>query len=404
MIVSNPAESPVAAPGGQPLLARLSKNISARRKALGLTQAQLAEQLGVDTETLSRFERGMHLPSLDRLEQLAGLLLITIADLLAEEPPKADDEVSMLSAWLMPLSPQDRDFAKGVLKQCCDYLNSRQPAQPVVVKTAESVTFSEVVQALLCPVSELEGNIDNVLSLIEHGLRIELLSGTRRQFVTKQNVSVLFEAVPALRDRIVSRFPGSAAEVTTKKIKPKPPARATRFPFSEPPSKGDSSWVDTVSPTMLSPSVDASVSEPIEEDAPAIPRQSGLPTACRMWRVEAIFEVDSLVDKFVEIAALLDAKKVIGLAENGKHLRKVTASTAYALYQCQPALRDAVLTKYPDAKKRERVDKKEEASDLEASDPKTAPTKNRKPHKVLAPLPEDTVDDPDEEEGVEADE
>lgn len=125
MVVSNASTSPVAATAGQPLPVRLSKNIAVRRKALGLTQAQLAERLGVDTETLSRFERGKHLPSLLTLERLADLLLTTMAELLAEDQPKADDEISMLSTWLTPLSPQDRDFAKGMLKQCCDHLSSR---------------------------------------------------------------------------------------------------------------------------------------------------------------------------------------------------------------------------------------------------------------------------------------
>jgi transcriptional regulator with XRE-family HTH domain len=125
MVVSNASASPVAAPAGQPLPARLAKNIAVRRKALGLTQAQLAERLGVDTETLSRFERGKHLPSLLTLERLADLLLTTMAELLAEDQPKVDDEISMLSTWLTPLSPQDRDFARGMLKQCCDHLSSR---------------------------------------------------------------------------------------------------------------------------------------------------------------------------------------------------------------------------------------------------------------------------------------
>jgi hypothetical protein len=48
-----------------------------------------------------------------------------MAELLAEDQPKVDDEISMLSTWLTPLSPQDRDFARGMLKQCCDHLSSR---------------------------------------------------------------------------------------------------------------------------------------------------------------------------------------------------------------------------------------------------------------------------------------
>ncbi len=48
----------------------LGRNIAGRRKILGLTQAVLAEQLGIDTVTVSRFERGSHLPSLLRLEHI----------------------------------------------------------------------------------------------------------------------------------------------------------------------------------------------------------------------------------------------------------------------------------------------------------------------------------------------
>jgi transcriptional regulator with XRE-family HTH domain len=109
----------------KPLASRLSQNIAAQRRALGLTQAQLAERIGVDTETVSRFERGKHLPSLTTLERLAGVLLCTMADLLAEERPQSSDEAMMLSAWLAELGEEDREFAKGVLLQCCNYLGRK---------------------------------------------------------------------------------------------------------------------------------------------------------------------------------------------------------------------------------------------------------------------------------------
>lgn len=124
MVDSRPSDSnPDQA--GDTLAARLSRNIAARRKALGLTQAKLAERLGVDTETLSRFERGKHLPSLATLEKLAALLLTTVGELLAEEAPKPDDDALVFTAWLAELQPDDREFARGMLKQCCDYLAAR---------------------------------------------------------------------------------------------------------------------------------------------------------------------------------------------------------------------------------------------------------------------------------------
>ncbi len=110
----------------EPLGIRLARNISTRRRTLELTQAQLAERLGVETETLSRFERGKHLPSLSTLERLAGLLQITITELLAEHPNKADDDALVITSWLAHLSAEDKLFARSILKQCCDYLDKRE--------------------------------------------------------------------------------------------------------------------------------------------------------------------------------------------------------------------------------------------------------------------------------------
>lgn len=107
---------------------RLSKNIAIRRKELGLTQAQLAEKLGVETETLSRFERGKNLPSLATLEKLANLLLVSVADLLAEQPKVANDEALVITSWLGGLCPADKQFVFDVMKQCCDYIQSKKPS------------------------------------------------------------------------------------------------------------------------------------------------------------------------------------------------------------------------------------------------------------------------------------
>lgn len=108
------------------LLTRLSRNIAKRRTDLGLTQAQLAERLGVDSETVSRFERGRHAPSLLTLERLAGLLYTTAGELLAEAPKAPDSEATAMSCWLDGLGVEDRAFVRGLLKDWCDYLQGRR--------------------------------------------------------------------------------------------------------------------------------------------------------------------------------------------------------------------------------------------------------------------------------------
>lgn len=108
-----------------PLTARLSVNIARRRKALGLTQAELAEQMGMEPESISRFERGATLPSLVTLEKLAALLGTTIAALLAECPEQAYPEAQRISALMQSLSPGERRRLAGIVETMCDMLAER---------------------------------------------------------------------------------------------------------------------------------------------------------------------------------------------------------------------------------------------------------------------------------------
>jgi len=108
------------------LFERLSVNIADRRHSLGLTQAELAERLGVDTETLSRFERGKHLPSLATLGRLAGLLQVTVATLMEEDKPTPANEALILTSWLDGLTQTDREFAITQFKSTCSHLKKRK--------------------------------------------------------------------------------------------------------------------------------------------------------------------------------------------------------------------------------------------------------------------------------------
>ncbi len=104
---------------------RLGKGMAERRKQIGWTQARVAEKVGVDTETISRFERGASLPSLLTLEKLASVLNSSVADLLAGNPSHASDQAEIISAWLLNLCEKDRLFVTELVKQTCRHLNSK---------------------------------------------------------------------------------------------------------------------------------------------------------------------------------------------------------------------------------------------------------------------------------------
>lgn len=65
----------------------LSDNISQLRKALGLSQEQLAEQVGVSRQSISKWETGQSTPELDKLIQLSRIFGISTDELLGNPPP-----------------------------------------------------------------------------------------------------------------------------------------------------------------------------------------------------------------------------------------------------------------------------------------------------------------------------
>jgi transcriptional regulator with XRE-family HTH domain len=59
----------------------IGKRISSRRRLAGISQARLAETIGVAPETISRIETGALIPSLERLVSVAAELDIELDDL-----------------------------------------------------------------------------------------------------------------------------------------------------------------------------------------------------------------------------------------------------------------------------------------------------------------------------------
>jgi transcriptional regulator with XRE-family HTH domain len=100
----------------------LGRNISDRRRALGLTQAEFAERLGIDTVTISRFERGSHLPSLLRLEKIANTLGLPLAELLSQSTNLCTDQSLLIQSWIAGLSDADRKFLLDMIQAWCSQL------------------------------------------------------------------------------------------------------------------------------------------------------------------------------------------------------------------------------------------------------------------------------------------
>lgn len=64
---------------------KIGKFISEKRKAKGMTQAQLAEKLGITDMAVSKWETGRSMPDVSLMLELCSLLGITVNDLLCGE-------------------------------------------------------------------------------------------------------------------------------------------------------------------------------------------------------------------------------------------------------------------------------------------------------------------------------
>jgi len=92
------------------LTRQLGKNIRSRRKQLGLTQEQLAEQIGVGHQALSRIEQGKMAPKMERLPSLAKSLQCSVSDLFRQDDERSISHAKRIEELLNGLSNDRKEF------------------------------------------------------------------------------------------------------------------------------------------------------------------------------------------------------------------------------------------------------------------------------------------------------
>lgn len=97
---------------------KISGFIAANRKAHGMTQAELAEHLGVTNKAVSKWETERCLPDAELFQPLCGLLGITVNELLTGEriPPEQAAEKAEATIVSLAEERQNRDHWKRLIK------------------------------------------------------------------------------------------------------------------------------------------------------------------------------------------------------------------------------------------------------------------------------------------------
>lgn len=84
--------------------------IARHRKRRGLTQDDVAELLGIGNEAVSRIERGLRKPNIERLIEFATIFECDLSELLTEASPRAVEQAGRIHDLLEPLAAEDRQL------------------------------------------------------------------------------------------------------------------------------------------------------------------------------------------------------------------------------------------------------------------------------------------------------
>jgi transcriptional regulator with XRE-family HTH domain len=99
----------------------VGNNIRTRRTQLTLTQTVLARTLGIEVETVSRYERGLIAPSFPQLERLCEVLKIPAWALFSDGSAVPDAEGSTLDRLLGELASDDRAFLLSFIRSYVEH-------------------------------------------------------------------------------------------------------------------------------------------------------------------------------------------------------------------------------------------------------------------------------------------
>jgi transcriptional regulator with XRE-family HTH domain len=97
----------------------LGKRIRQVRESRGLTQSHLAKLAGKSIETISNFERGRTIPSIQTLSHMAEALDLPLGQFFALDHTKVENDdrtVVRIAAQLKLVSKSDARLVKGFLE------------------------------------------------------------------------------------------------------------------------------------------------------------------------------------------------------------------------------------------------------------------------------------------------
>jgi transcriptional regulator with XRE-family HTH domain len=100
----------------------VGRAVARQRTRAAMTQEEVAERLGVGNEAVSRIERGVVIPNITRLVELAAIFNCEAAELLTESSQRPDDQAARISRLLTSLNQTDRQLVMELVERLTERL------------------------------------------------------------------------------------------------------------------------------------------------------------------------------------------------------------------------------------------------------------------------------------------
>ena len=163
-------------------LIKIGTYIAGKRKALGMTQKQLAEQLGMSDKSVSKWERGICLPDVALYAELCQILGISINEFFAGEDITKEDLMQKSEENIIGVAKESKQKQKRLRSMLCLVL-----AVSVLVLSAGGIIQyrSNGPQNVIAPVDQESVEMKTV----------ELLSGVDGAFLYQYVTTVSYASL-----------------------------------------------------------------------------------------------------------------------------------------------------------------------------------------------------------------
>ena len=201
-------------PDGRRTKMILAEKIMSLRKRAGWSQEELASQLGVSRQSVSKWESALSIPDIAKITQLSELFGVTTDYLLKDEIEDLPVSVPQMESGYMSVFPEDEPKKRQVsMEEANDYLELTEQVAPKTALGVMLCIWSPIVLIMLGGLSDMKNAVISenaaaaigvavLLIMIAAAVAIFIIRSSklnRFDYLEKEEIELLYGVEAAVR-------------------------------------------------------------------------------------------------------------------------------------------------------------------------------------------------------------